>query len=548
MMDKAKITISQRLLLIFSSVFLVGAAYLLFEVSQYRDDILLEKKIELGQLIDAQSSQIQAVIRSAQGLSNSEAKVHAANLVRQIRYDQKQYFFLIDEDLTMVVHPYQPVLEGQSMLTAKDPKIRELFQRMKTEAFKDRVGYVEYEWPKPGSDTPAKKLTAVTKVSGTDWIVGTGVYIDDIDEAITQRFIRACTLLTVWGFVMWLLGNYFGSSIQRPLARIAQNLGGMTQGDLSTECPTSSTSEMAILAESINSMRMRTRSLIAAVQDNRRDLTKSTGKLKTSMLFGRDGSERQHKELDTIAESMTMMVDTIFLMAGHARDAADDMQSASHHACEGETRMDQARNRVFSLLDQLETSAAAIAELNSSAAQIASVAEVIASISEQTNLLALNAAIEAARAGESGRGFAVVADEVRTLAQRTGVATDEIKQVIEVITSGSKAAVDAMEHSAEETRACAEDVDQAQQQLALISTGMTKVKDLNLQLAAGITQQEQVAREMNNNLGEVTRAADEHQVTARHLDKACNTLTELSDSLEQQLNQFRTDTDIRPVL
>ena len=77
---------------------------------------------------------------------------------------------------------------------------------------------------------------------------------------------------------------------------------------------------------------------------------------------------------------------------------------------------------------------------------------------------------------------------------------------------------------------------------------MTKVKDLNLQLAAGIIQQEQVAREMNNNLGEVTRAADEHQVTARHLDKACNALTELSDSLEQQLTQFRTDTDIRAAI
>ena len=62
-MDKAKITISQRLLLTFSAVFLVVAAYLFFEVLQYRDDMLREKKIELGQLIDAQSSQIQAVIR-----------------------------------------------------------------------------------------------------------------------------------------------------------------------------------------------------------------------------------------------------------------------------------------------------------------------------------------------------------------------------------------------------------------------------------------------------------------------------------------------------
>jgi len=74
-----------------------------------------------------------------------------------------------------------------------------------------------------------------------------------------------------------------------------------------------------------------------------------------------------------------------------------------------------------------------IEQLKSQSEQINSIIEVIGSIADQTNLLALNAAIEAARAGESGRGFAVVADEVRSLANRTQVATDDVRNVVEVI-------------------------------------------------------------------------------------------------------------------
>ena len=107
-------------------------------------------------------------------ITQDEAKKSAMDALRPLRYSGSEYFWINDMHPHMVMHPIRPELQGQDLGDNKDPNGKRLFMEFVNTVKRDGAGFVNYMWPKPGSTTPAKKVSLVTKVG--DQVCGVGYY------------------------------------------------------------------------------------------------------------------------------------------------------------------------------------------------------------------------------------------------------------------------------------------------------------------------------------------------------------------------------------
>jgi methyl-accepting chemotaxis protein len=183
------------------------------------------------------------------------------------------------------------------------------------------------------------------------------------------------------------------------------------------------------------------------------------------------------------------------------------------------------------LAANVEDTAEVIRNLEADSNQVGVVLDVIKGIAEQTNLLALNAAIEAARAGEQGRGFAVVADEVSTLASRTQQSTEQIQKTIEQLQNAARCAVNVMAKGTEQATTSVETANKAGASLAVITETISRITNMNDQIARSTGDQQNVARIISNTVDKIHNRTEETAVSLE--------LVQLAKHLEGIAKQFK---------
>ena len=175
-----------------SFIGLLGIAIL--DSRELASSLKQQKQIELQHLIELAVGIVKEEHAAAQkgDVAVADAQKRALARVAALRYGNNDYFWVNDMQPRMVMHPMKPEMNGNDISAFKDPNGKTLFVDMVDVVKKDGAGFVPYEWPKPGFDRPQPKLSYVAGFAPWGWVIGTGVYIDDLN-AQAWVFDPACS-------------------------------------------------------------------------------------------------------------------------------------------------------------------------------------------------------------------------------------------------------------------------------------------------------------------------------------------------------------------
>jgi len=546
------LNIGKKIYLVTSVLIIIFTATSLWLYGQYRDNLYEGRRNELQTAVETAWGIIDHYSREAgETLSVAEAQALALAALRATRYGDDAYFWINDTQPKMVMHPISPALEGQDLSAKKDPDGKALFMEMVKVAQNAGAGFVNYQWEKPGHDQPQPKISYVKLHPKWGWIIGSGLYVDDLEAAINQVFWSVMAVLLAAIGVSIGLVFFLARMVSRPMHRAVEMIEAMEKGHLTTRLNMDQRDEVGRMAkamdrfaeslqhEMIDALKRLASGDLTFEINPRDEEDEIRGALKQLEVQLNEVMEQIQTAGEQISSGSVQVSDSAQSLSQGATESASSLEeiSSSLNELTAQTRQNAANAQQVNLLSneaqqavdtgnqQMQRMVGAMDEISLAGQNINKIIKVIDEIAFQTNLLALNAAVEAARAGQHGKGFAVVAEEVRNLAGRSAKAARETAELIE----GS------VQKTANGAQIASETADSLQK----ISQQVTKVSDLAAEIASASEEQAGGIAQINQGIEQIDIVTQQNTATAEESAASAEELSSQAAHLQQMLMRFK---------
>ncbi len=236
------------------------AIFLLSESLQYFavDNAYAMREQHLSDVVDTAISTLEVLQEevSAGRLTLEQAQAEGRASLTRLHFDDSGYFFVLDHDLVVEVHPTMPQWVGTRQADYADFYGTRVFAEMQAIAERDGSGALRYYFKKPDAETPEEKIGFVRDFPAWGWIVGTGSYVSDIQAELARMHWLGLAASGASLLVLLMASTLLARSVTRPMAAINARMQSMAEGDSETPVPyTGAKAELGAMSRALEVFR-----------------------------------------------------------------------------------------------------------------------------------------------------------------------------------------------------------------------------------------------------------------------------------------------------
>lgn len=551
------------------------------QIEMYRQTLEEDINYQLRTQVEGVVSMLEQIYKEQQvgKLTEVQAKLQAANYVRDMRYNNEGYFWIDTVEGVNVVLLGREA-EGKSRINAIDPNGNYYIKEMIENGMNSGGGFTDLMFAKPGETEPLPKRNYTLLFKPYNWVIGTGVWIDYIDNKVAQQqkiaddtfqsqLIQVIVCMILVQLIITALAWRIGKKFTAPIISATQNLGEFAKGNftlIKQDNFSISNDEIGIMQSSIITLNQNMNKLVSDIMEASNQIAAAAEELSASTDQSATLSNHMADSITQVAGSCNTQFVSVKNAQAKVETVSENMKGISTNVVSANEQIQAATDAAFkgskdvtdavsqmSLIDNAVNNAAVVvAKLGERSKEIGTIVDTIAGIAGQTNLLALNAAIEAARAGEHGKGFAVVAEEVRKLAEQSQDAAKQIATLISEIQYDTQEAVVTMNEGTSQVKIGTEVVNNAGgsfQQISVVVKGITdqsaEMERILGTMATDVTEIvntvqhiEQLSQNVAAESQNVSAATEEQAASSTEMAQASQSVAQLAQELRMAIQKF----------